>query len=112
MALAQGMRETRVALERWRGDPRAILRGWVLGGFGFAAALLLAVLVVASIVRPDPSPIYIAGISFAIDFQDYLSVIGRNGLVLALHAVACIAGFIAGSSLPLQAQHMTGLRRT
>src|SRR5687767_11434680 len=44
MALAQGMRETRVALERWRGDPRAILRGWVLGGFGFAAALLLAVL--------------------------------------------------------------------
>ena len=112
MALAQGMRETRVALERWRGDPRTIVRAWVLGGFGFAAALLLAVLVVASIVRPDPSPVYIAGISFEIGFQDYLAVIGRNGLVLALHAVACVAGFIAGSSLPLQAQHMSGWRRT
>ena len=38
-------------------------------------------------------------------------VILRNGLVLALHAVACLAGFIAGSSLPLQASRMTGWRR-
>ena len=27
----------------------------------------------------------------------------RNSLVLALHALACVAGFIAGSSLPLSA---------
>ena len=32
-------------------------------------------------------------------------------LVLALHAMACVAGFIAGSSLPLQAQHHDGLSR-
>ena len=32
-------------------------------------------------------------------------------LVLALHAMACVAGFIAGSSLPLQAQHHHGLSR-
>jgi hypothetical protein len=32
-------------------------------------------------------------------------------LVLALHAMACVAGFIAGSSLPLQAQHRDGISR-
>ena len=31
---------------------------------------------------------------------DYGFVLYRNGLVLALHALACVAGFIAGSSLP------------
>ncbi len=31
--------------------------------------------------------------------------------MLALHAMACVAGFIAGSSLPLQAQHRRGLSR-
>jgi uncharacterized membrane protein SpoIIM required for sporulation len=31
--------------------------------------------------------------------------------VLALHAFACVAGFIAGSSLPLSAAHRSGLSR-
>jgi len=35
----------------------------------------------------------------------------RNMLVLALHAMACVAGFIAGSSLPLQAKHHHGVSR-
>ena len=32
-------------------------------------------------------------------------------LVLALHAMACVAGFIAGTSLPLQAEDHKGLSR-
>jgi hypothetical protein len=32
--------------------------------------------------------------------------------VLTLHALACVAGFIAGSSLPQQAEQHTGLWRT
>ena len=35
----------------------------------------------------------------------------RNGLVLALHAMACVAGFIAGSSLPTAAAGYSGLWR-
>ena len=35
----------------------------------------------------------------------------RNGLVLALHAMACVAGFIAGSSLPLEAERYSGVWR-
>jgi hypothetical protein len=31
--------------------------------------------------------------------------------VLALHALACVAGFMAGSSLPLSAAHRTGVSR-
>ncbi len=35
----------------------------------------------------------------------------RNSLVLALHALACVAGFIAGSSLPPQAERHRGVWR-
>ena len=35
----------------------------------------------------------------------------RNSLVLALHAMACVAGFMAGSSLPLSASKRHGLSR-
>lgn len=111
MALTQGMRETRGALRRWQADPAPVLRAWLLGAFGFAAALLTAVLVIASLVQPDLTPLFIPGIQFPVGLQDYFAVIFRNGLVLALHAVACVGGFIAGSSLPLQTEHMEGWRR-
>ena len=35
----------------------------------------------------------------------------RNSLVLALHAFACVAGFIAGSSLALAADKRSGISR-
>jgi hypothetical protein len=38
-------------------------------------------------------------------------VLYRNGLVLALHALACVAGFMAGSSLPTAATGYSGLWR-
>jgi len=111
MALAQGMRETRGALEEWRGNPRPVLRAWMLGGFAFAAGLLGAVLLVAYVAQPEDTYLYIPGVNFDADVGDYFAVIWRNGLVLALHAVACVAGFIAGSSLPLQAEQMTGFKK-
>ena len=38
-------------------------------------------------------------------------ILWRNSLVLALHAFACVAGFIAGASLPLSASKRSGLSR-
>ena len=111
IALAQGLRDTRGAFERWRGAPGAVLRGWFLGALAFAAGLLAAVLAVASVAQPDLTPAFIPGIAFPADAADVLDVIARNGLVLALHAAACVAGFIAGSSLPEQASRMTGWQR-
>jgi Stage II sporulation protein M len=40
-----------------------------------------------------------------------LHILYRNSLVLALHACACVAGFIAGSSLVLSAKRRHGLSR-
>lgn len=111
LALRQGLRETRSALARWKSEPGPVLRGWLAGALGFALALLTAVLVIASLVTADVTPLFIPGIGFPVDFGDFLHVLERNSLVLALHAVACVAGFIAGSSLPLQAERMTGFNR-
>jgi hypothetical protein len=56
---------------------------------------------------PDPSASFL-GTSERPHFGQVLHVIGRNSLVLALHAMACVAGFMAGSSLPLAAEGYSG----
>ena len=50
--------------------------------------------------RPTRSLLHFAGVTDVAGFDDYGFVLFRNSLVLALHALACVAGFIAGSSLP------------
>jgi hypothetical protein len=45
------------------------------------------------------------------DAGDFGHLLYRNGLVLALHAMACVAGFIAGSSLPQLAAERSGMSR-
>ena len=102
------MRATRATLREWNGDAGKVLGAWVLGAAAVAALLLFAIWLVATLVTPDPN------FYFPLD-QDLGSVgivLFRNGLVLALHALACVAGFIAGSSLPLEAERYSGWWRT
>jgi hypothetical protein len=103
LALVQGWDETRGALARWQGRPSTILWPWVRVALAIAALLLLMVGLVATVSTPDPTRGYVRG--------DFLFVLYRNGLVLALHAMACVAGFIAGSSLPTVATGYSGLWR-
>jgi hypothetical protein len=111
-ALVHGLRRTRGALAEWRDHPWPVLRGWVLGSLAAAALLLLAVWAIAAISFPEPHPRFTpAPPFFAGDRLDVARIFGHNMLVLALHAMACVAGFIAGSSLPLQAEQHTGLMR-
>jgi hypothetical protein len=112
LALAQGMDDTRAALRRWHGAPAAVLLPWALGATAIAIALLAAVWIVAHLVTPDPSGYLVAGVNEPADVGAVGHVLFRNSLVLALHAMACVAGFIAGSSLPLQAEHHDGWWRT
>jgi hypothetical protein len=112
LAFAQGMDDTRAALRRWNSAPSAVLRPWVLGALAIALALLAAVWVVAHIVTPDPSGYLVAGVNEPSGLGAVGRVLFRNSLVLALHAMACVAGFIAGSSLPLQAENHRGWWRT
>jgi hypothetical protein len=82
-----------------------------VGSLGAATALLLAVWLIATIAGPsgfpelDRPPLRIG------HPLDVTNILGRNALVLAFHAMACVAGFIAGSSLPLQAREQSGIRR-
>jgi hypothetical protein len=111
LVLVQGMDHTRAALRRWNDDPWPVLRRWLLGAMAVAVLLLVAVLVVASRATPDPTPFSLPGITSPASPLDVLAVLFRNSLVLALHAMACVAGFIAGSSLPLSASKRTGFSR-
>jgi stage II sporulation SpoM-like protein len=73
--------------------------------------LLAVVWLISSVAQPDLTPITIPGITDGPDASDVLRILFRNSLVLALHAFACVAGFIAGSSLPASAERRTGLSR-
>jgi hypothetical protein len=110
-ALAQGMRDTRGALARWRGAPGPVLSGWFTGGMLVALGLLAAVWLVSVLSTPDPTWFFVPGVSVPIRLSDFGHVLSANLLVLALHATACVAGFMAGSSLPHVSRDMTGLRR-
>lgn len=84
---------------------------WFGGSLAITALLLVAVWFVATQSVPDPVPVTFAGLDGRPQLGQVWLVLGRNSLVLALHAFACIAGFIAGSSLPLAAEQRSGLWR-
>jgi hypothetical protein len=111
LALAQGMADTRATLVAWNLRPWPVLREWLRASLLVAAGLLLAVWAVGSVSTPDVSPLFLPGISAPPQWDDVLHVLGRNSLVLALHGFACVAGFIAGSSLPLSAERYSGTWR-
>jgi hypothetical protein len=105
------MHRTRATLRAWRQGRWRVLARWLAGSSLAALGLLSAVLAVAALNRGDvgsvPSePPFVVG-----DLADVAGVLVRNLMVLALHAMACLAGFIAGSSLPLQAASRRGLSR-
>ena len=111
LVLVQGMKDTRQTLAQWQRDPLSVLGTWLGWSFAISVCLLLAVYLVAVGTKPDPFPLSLPGVTRRADAMDVVYVLYRNSLVLALHAMACVAGFIAGSSLPKSAEHRTGLSR-
>jgi hypothetical protein len=110
-ALVHGIRRTRVALAEWQHRPGPVLRAWLLGSLAVAILLLLAIWVIAS-VSASHGPVVLRQPPFVVGGpRQVIRILGHNMLVLALHAMACLAGFIAGSSLPLQAGYQTGVVR-
>jgi len=105
------MAHTRETLDAWNERPLPVVGAWLAGSLAIAALLLAAVWVIAASTRPDPTPFVLSGLHTAPSLHDVGFVLFRNGLVLALHAMACVAGFIAGSSLPLEAERYSGAWR-
>lgn len=111
-AFVHGLRRTRGTLAYWRANPRPILQRWAGGALAVTALLLAAVLAVSYLSPASTGSVSLAGPPFETGGPgDLLQILRANGLVLALHAMACVAGFIAGSSLPLQAGQYTGRMR-
>jgi hypothetical protein len=111
LVLVQGMHDTKVALARWNREPWPVLRPWLALSLAISCGLLFAIFVIAKVMTPDPTTYFIPGFHSEATLGDYIQVLYRNSLVLALHALACVAGFMAGSSLPLSASKRTGLSR-
>jgi hypothetical protein len=110
-AFTHGVRHTRATLRTWQRAPGAVLGRWLVGSLCAALGLLAAVWVVASLDHQPQTVLHLRPPFVVGDASDVLGVLRRNMLVLALHAMACVAGFIAGSSLPLQARHHHGVSR-
>ncbi|HEY6145799.1 MAG TPA: stage II sporulation protein M [Solirubrobacterales bacterium] len=108
---SHGMRDTRATLESWSERPWQVLRAWLALSVAIALALLAATWFVAGLLTPDLTPVHIAGLTYPASPDDMLPILWRNSLVLALHGTACIAGFIAGASMPIAAAQRTGLSR-
>lgn len=108
LALVQGMAQTRETLAEWRAAPWPVLAAWFSASFLVAVGLLAAVLVVSRNTTPEPFTGMMPGIFNQVGFGDVVHTIERNLLVLSLHSLACVAGFIAGSSMPLEAKERGG----
>jgi hypothetical protein len=106
-----GMRDTRETLEIWSGRPLSVLGAWTALSVAIALTLLAAVWLVSSLITPDLTPIHVPGLTEPSEPRDLLPILWRNSLVLALHATACVAGFIAGASMPIAAAQRSGISR-
>jgi Stage II sporulation protein M len=111
LALVQGLDQTRATLRRWNGAPWRVVGLWALGSLAVSAALLYLVWAVSHRVTPDTRPLLLPGINEPVGLAAAAQVLARNSLVLALHAFACIAGFIAGSELPAEVDRHRGVWR-
>jgi hypothetical protein len=108
---SHGVQDTRETLDAWSERPWRVLRGWIALSVAVSLALLSATWVVAGLLTPDLTPIHIAGLTYPSESGDMLPILWRNSLVLALHGTACVAGFIAGASMPIAAAQRTGFSR-
>jgi hypothetical protein len=111
-ALVYGVRQTRATLGGWQDDPWPALRRWFAGSFAAAVTLLAATWLIAGVSGSGGFVVQTISPPFRVgNWSSVEQILTKNLLVLALHAMACVAGFIAGSSLPLQARGHTGLKR-
>jgi hypothetical protein len=108
---SHGIQDTRETIDAWSGRPWPVLRGWLALSLAIALTLLAATWFVAGLLTPDLTPLHLPGLTSPSEASDMLPILYRNSLVLALHATACVAGFIAGASMPVAAAQRTGISR-
>jgi hypothetical protein len=111
LALVRGIDHTKLTLAEWNRAPWKALRPWIGWSVAVALTLLGAVWFIAAISQPDITRLVVPGVNTDATLGDVGHLLYRNSLVLALHAMACVAGFMAGSSIPEIAKSHTGVSR-
>jgi hypothetical protein len=111
LVLVQGMADTKATLAEWNRAPLPVFRTWFFLSLATAVGLLGATWLVATMSTPDVTPTIVPGIGRDPHLSDAGHVLFRNSLVLALHSMACVAGFMAGSTLPQQAALRSGFSK-
>jgi Stage II sporulation protein M len=109
LALVQGIDHTRTTLRRWNAAPSRVVVPWAVGSFLVACALLYVVWAISHRVTPDTTHFLLPGLNAPATPAALAHIVARNSLVLALHAAACVAGYIAGSALPAEAERHHGV---
>jgi hypothetical protein len=108
LALVRGWADTRAVLRDWQFRPASVVAPWAAGSLVVALLLLAATWLVAMLSMPDPDAWTLVGVGSVGQWEDFLFILYRNSLVLGLHAMACVAGFIAGTTLPVAAEGYSG----
>lgn len=111
LALAEGLAATTTTLREWNAAPGRVVGRWALMSLLVACGLLYLVWAVSHRAVPDASRLVLPGLNEPAGLDSVLRVIARNLLVLTLHGLACVAGYMAGSALPRQAEHHHGIIR-
>lgn len=95
----------------WNRAPGRVLWAWIALAGAISGLLLVAVWVIAGVSTPDPTPVLLPGLTSPPTVGAVVHILGRNLLVLALHSFACLAGYLAGKSLPEEAARYRGITR-
>lgn len=104
-------RDVRDAFGRWR--RRGLMRtvgAWALVSGAIAVGLIVVTGIVATLSSPGDD-YDLAGVSRPAELSDVRFVVTGNLLVLALHALACVAAYLARRSLPAEAARYGGFWR-
>jgi hypothetical protein len=100
ISVIKGWPETMVVLREWRTRPLSVVLPWFMLSFFIAVGMLLLTYLIALASTPDPTKPTMP-FEMATDPMGFLRhIIRGNLLVLALHAVACLAGYITHVALP------------
>jgi hypothetical protein len=108
LTVVHGWPQTRATLLAWGDRPLPVVGRWVKLSAAIAAAMLAGVLLVSLVATPDPTPRVLPGINGPSDSDAVGHILIGNLLVLALHSLACLAGYLAKSSLPREAASYRG----
>jgi hypothetical protein len=108
-ALRTGWVDVRASFARWNRDVASIVRVWMGTSCAIGCLLLLATWLISTCAPVDgwPDPTFSREPSVA----GALHLLRRNSLVLAMHALICVAGYMALTSMPIVAQGYTGWKR-